>query len=659
MKKFIISVLLALFVCQATYAQNGNTDREYVNFRNVSMKEFVTFVQSYTKINMVYNEADLRGTVTISSQQQMSPSSLMEIFDSVLAANGLVAMREKDYVRILPEREIANYSETYTDRGSDGFVTTIITLESYNATALAATLTRVKSRNGHVEAIRGINGLLIRDFGDRIDKMRQIIRRMDRYVAEYKLYSITIENAIASKVEQQIIKFYNELMKNMLIGQIPMMLSDDFSNVLIISCTESDYEKIMYLVNELDKESVLDSTLPRVYYLKYAKAEDVEQVLNKILGSDAGTAGGTPPGGQAQGRPQNQVKSQVSFDKSTNAIIAIGTPELYFNLERLLEKLDIPRKQVWVEALILETSLDRGDVFGVEWFLGGAQGTDLFGLGSSKGSGAINSVVNPIASGTAPDLGGLPQGFSAGVVGDIVVFNGVSFPSLGAFMQAVRTDSGVNIVSNPQVLTVDNTEAEVFVGENRPFLTLQRHDSDGDAINSFEYRDVGIRLKVTPHIIGDDRIHLEIEQEVNKLAPSSSPDTTTPITLNRTTKTQVQLYNRSIMVISGLMKDDSTVSVQGIPGLSSIPLLGWLFKTQSTTSEKTNLMVFLTAYIVDTEEDMETLLKRRTMGTASFNREIQGIITNKIIRKHEDSFIPMQEEVYQISETIINEEAAQ
>lgn len=633
MKKVLLIIIMLVALSQAASAQNG---QEYdVNFKNITMKEFITFVASFTGINIVYNEADLRGTVSIASQYPMKAAAIMDIFYATLRNNNLSAVQENGYIRVVPDKDMPNYIEDFTTKSkidTDKFVTTIIVLKNYNATALVNSLSRVKSRFGNVEAIRGINAILVKDFGGVIEKMRTIAIQMDSYASSYNLYSITIENATASKIEQQIMKLFNELMKNSITGQVPIVLSDDASNVLVIAATDDDYNKIQYLINQLDVKTVAENNLPRIFYIKYANASDMETVLNKIF---SGTPVQSQPGG-VQTAARSGGKTNVSSDNTTNSIIALGDAEFYANLEHMIKMLDIPRKQVYVEALIMETSLDNNQSFGVSWFGGGADGNNYGGLVNfNKGASAIGTDGIPVSN--------IAGGFSAGIIGNMISYNGIEFPSIGAFLNAMEGDSSVNIINNPQILMLDNEEGEAFSGENRPYLTSTKFDSNDNQVQSYDYRDVGVRLKVKPHVVGEEMILLDIDLEVKKVSPATSPESTQPTTLNRTTKTKVQLYDRTIMVISGLMKDDSAVGTSGVPFLRRIPVLGWLFKTEQSSSEKTNLMIFITSYVLHTRDDMSEMMERRTTGTSMFNAKVNKKINDKL--GDNETYIPMQKEI--------------
>ena len=636
MRRIVILVFAAFLLLYPSVPFTQQAKSYEVNFKNITMKEFITFVATFTETNIVYSEPDLRGNVSIASQYPLNAANIMEIFYATLQSNGLSAIRERGYIRIVPDKDISTYDDAFTLQqrlGGDDFVTTILLLDNYNATQLANNFSRVKSRHGNVEPLRGMNGLLIRDFGTRVAKMREIAAQMDKFVSGINLYCVPIENTTATKVEQAITKLFSGLNTNALVGVMPIIISDDLSNTLVIATTENDFKKINYLIASIDIKTSSDSTLPRVFYLKYSRAEDVEAVLNKLfIGvQQAPPAGVRPP----------TVKSSVSSDKSTNSIIAIGDQELYANLERMIEKLDIPRKQVYVEALILETTLSRASSFGVNWYAAGAND-------QTAGFGSFGTGVNvaPIASAQSfASTGGvaLPGGFGAGIIGNMITYNGITFPSIGAFLSASRDDGSINIVSNPQILTLDNEDAETFSGANIPFRTSTRIDPGSSiSTDSFDYRNVGIRLKVTPHISGDT-VNLDVDLAVDSVMPGGT-DANTPTTLSRTTKTKVQLYDSSIMVISGLMQNNQNANTSGIPYLSSIPILGWLFKSRTFGVEKTNLMVFLSTRIINTREDAADLVERRNRGTTMFNEQAERMIDGSIT-DDTPSFIPMQIEV--------------
>ncbi len=569
-KLFLLQFLFVIFFACSGYAQQNDYT---VNFKNVPMKDFITFVSEFTGKNVIYNEADLRGNVTISSQKNMDSKEILDIFYSVMKLNGYQPVTQGDSIQIIAEKDMQAFDEEIklngVGRNSKGYMTTVMSLDNYNAATILPVLNRMKSKTGYVEAVKGLNIVVVRDDASRIEKMTALINKVDNMAAGYKFYTLSLQYSIASKIEQQITKFF----KNMAIN-----------------------------------------TEPRVFYLKNARAEDVEKVLSKLVSSLSQQAGKTGTAATAS----SNSKVSISSDNATNSILAIGDKELYDNLDSLISKLDVPRRQVYVEALILETSIDKSSQFGVEWFMGAGNGSGAI-VGSSANTGNLGSIIGSLTQG-ASSISGLGTGLGIGVIGNIISFQGAKFPSIGALISALRTSSGINIISNPQILTLNNSAAEVFVGENMPYQTSTKYDSNNNPIQTYDYRDVGVKLKVTPQISSDDMVTLAIEQEIKKVS-GSAVSSTAPTTLTRTTNTTVKLKNHSIMVISGMIKDDSTTTVTGIPGLSQIPVLGWLFKTQSTMTQKTNVMLFITAHIIDTLEDNQKLMEGKRATMEDFNRQ--------------------------------------
>lgn len=614
-KLFLLQILFAVFFAYNGYAQQNDYA---VNFKNVPMKDFITFVSEFTGKNVIYNEADLRGNVTISSQKNMDAKEILDIFYSVMKLNGYQPVTKGDSIQIVAEKDMQAFDEEIkmggAGKNAKGYITTVMSLDNYNAATILPVLNRMKSKTGYVEAVKGLNIIVVRDDASRIEKMMALLNKVDNVAAGYEFYTLPLQYSIASKIEQQITKFFNELAKNSINPTSPVIISDDISNTLIIAATKKDYERISTIIANLDSKNMAINTEPRVFYLKNARAEDVEKVLSKLVSSLSQQAGKT---GTTTTTTSNS-KVSISSDNATNSILAIGDKELYDNLDSLISKLDVPRRQVYVEALILETSIDKSSQFGVEWFMGAGNGSGAL-VGSSANTGGLGSIIGSITQG-ASSISGLAAGLGVGVIGNIISFQGAKFPSIGALVSAVRSSSGINIISNPQILTLNNSAAEVFVGENMPYQTSTKYDSNNNPIQTFDYRDVGVKLKVTPQISSDDMVTLAIEQEIKKVS-GSAVSSTAPTTLTRSTNTTVKLKNHSIMVISGMIKDDSTTTVSGIPGLSQIPILGWLFKNQTTTTQKTNVMLFITAHIIDTIEDNKKLMEGKRATMEDFNRQ--------------------------------------
>lgn len=604
-RKFVLIILLF-----AVGTANAGFN---VNFSDMELTDFVTFVSEFTKKNFVYDKTALKGKVSIDSATQIRSSDVIDIFASTLRANGFELVDRGNYYEIVKQADFMDADDSSGTGEANALVTTVIHPKNFDARVLVNALNKMKSKGGYAEVIKSINAIVVRDRVSRIVKIRSFVDKLDQRAQNFTIRSIKIENASASNVADKMTKLFADMEKKSLIATDPVIVADDYANIILVASLDGDFDRINTIVAQLDTKSPGSFNAPRVFYLKNANAEDVDKVLNTLTGTIA-QAG-------ADGKTATKVKSSVSYDKATNSIIVFGDQELYGKIDELIKKLDVPRRQVYVEALILETTLDNGNKFGVEW-----QGT--VGNGNTAGTigyvGSDNTLMN-FANGNSSSLS---TGFNLGVLGDVVSYEGLNFPSIGLLVNFVKTASGINILSNPQILTLDNEEAEVFVGENRPFLTSTKYDSNNNPVQSYEYNDVGVKLKIVPQISSDDSVTLKIEQEVKKVAEGSA-DSTSPTTLTRSTKTRIKLKNGSMVVISGLLKDDSDRSDSAIPGLSKIPVIGWLFKNRSTNYEKTNMMVFISAHIINTHEEAEKLTESKHQESMDFKKQIDEKIRNE------------------------------
>jgi len=583
-----------------------------VNFRDMEMSEFLSFVSEFTGKNFVYDKKYIKGQITIDSSSEIKSDDIMEIFASTMRANGLEVIDRGSYAEIIKQGQMVNMDDSEGSGDGNALVTTVISARNFDAKIMATALARLKSRMGYVEVLKGMNSVVMRDRINKIAKVKSLMQRLDNKAEGFTIRSVKIDNASAKNLADRLQKLYSNMRKKMLVGNEPVIVADEYSNILLVASEERDFDKIKYIISQLDSATSGSRNAPKVFYLNNANAEDVEKVLNKLTGV----------ANKSKGK-KSAIKSTVAYDKATNSIIAYGDQELYSRVEKLIGKLDVPREQVYVEALILETSFDSGNKFGVEWQAGGKGDSEIGSIGFINPNGSyLNPYQKPVTDGGIP--GALPGGFSMGVLGNIITYQGIKFPTLGAFVNFSESANEINLLSNPQILTLDNEEAEVFVGENRPFLTSTKYDSNNNPVQSYDYRDVGVKLKIKPQISSNDTITLSIYQEVKKVTGSAG--STAPITLTRSTKTKVKLKDGSMMVISGLLKDDSESRNTAVPGLSRIPVLGWLFKNKSSGYDKTNMMVFISTQIIRTQADAEEMTKKKRKETVSFKAEIDDKI---------------------------------
>jgi general secretion pathway protein D len=519
-------------------------------------------------------------------------------------------------------------------------VTQIVTLERANPDEIKRILDPIISKSSSVLSYPPAGILVITDYLSNIKRLQEIISALDIEGAGEQISYIPLHNSSASEVVKSLTTIFQQRRANaMAIKVVP----DSRTNSIIILASGADTESVRKLVAFMDKDVPRGESNIQVYHLQNSNAEDLAKVLNSIVKDSGAAATAGAAATQKAITPVVSKNVQVVSDKATNTLVVMAEREDYKILESIIKQLDVPRPMVYIEALIMEVNATKNFQLGVEWR--GMRGTgDVLGAGTAGntaafiGSGGAGSTTNPggynILDGlTTVNSDGtisaaFPGGFSMGVIGAGIKIGGVTFPNIGAVIQAYKTDQEVSILSTPQIMTLDNEEAEINVGENVPYITSQQSSSTTTTTslsplnyNSYEYRDVGVILNITPHINEENFIRLKISQQVTKL--TSAATSTTPTTLKRTAKTTVVVKDNETVVIGGLVGDSTENDTYKVPLLGDIPILGWLFKTHSTSREKTNLYVFLTPHIVRTQKDAAGLYqeKRETMGEV-----VEGII---------------------------------
>ncbi|HEY5764725.1 MAG TPA: secretin N-terminal domain-containing protein, partial [Candidatus Deferrimicrobiaceae bacterium] len=351
-----------------------------------------------------------------------------------------------------------------------------------------------------------------------------------------------------------------------------------------------------------------------VYYLENATAEETAKVLSSLSETAAAarsTVPGQPPGtikGVITAELEGGVR--ITADKATNSLIVIASPNDYQTLVEVIKKLDIRRRQVYVEALVMEISLDKGRDVGVE-FRGAAEtGTSGAVLGGTNFDlqGNLNALLASLATGNPLLFSGTGL-IAAGIAGNVVLPDGTEIPAITAVLRAAQSRDNVNVLSSPHLLTMDNKEAEIIIAENIPFITSQSRDTSNlaNVINTVERKDVGIILRITPHIHESEFVNLEIYQESSSVKGESllSLASVGPTTTKRSAKTNVLVQNGNTVVIGGMMQESFNTLERKIPLLGDIPLLGNLFKFKSVSRKKTNLLIFLTPHVIKSPTEMK------------------------------------------------------
>ncbi len=520
MKKFLNPKLKSLFLlvfCFLLFQAAPLKAEVGMNFQEVSLQDFVDFVSEYTGSNIIYNARDLKGTITIKAKKEFTKSDILSILQTVLSINNLEAVTEKNIIYIVRRAKVTKLPYSFEGKARPGEISeikkdkenllvSVFQIENIDAKLLTKFFNLTKSDYGRIETIPTLNVVVVKDKSVNVRRMAQMIKTITSMGTGIRIEIISLKNTYASEFVKTIKMFFAELGRSSYLRIKPVFMADRTSNSIIVAALPKDMALIKRIISKTDVMTDTGTT-PRVFKLKYAMAEDVAKVLNKILSGSRLQNNKLKPPRQSSGRSG----MKVAADKATNTISVVGDPELYAQVESLIAKLDVPRDQIFVEALILETTIEDGSKFGVEW-LAGAGGKSF--VVNSKN---VIDLQSPVLEGNPPNLGALPGGFGLGILGNIITYEGVKFPTLSALANAIKTESGIDILSKPQLLTLDNEEAEVFVGENRPFLISEKFDANNNPIQTFDYRDVGIKLKILPHVIDDDTVLLNVQQEVKKV----------------------------------------------------------------------------------------------------------------------------------------------
>jgi general secretion pathway protein D len=391
------------------------------------------------------------------------------------------------------------------------------------------------------------------------------------------------------------------------------------TNSLIVTDSVHNIRKIESLLRALDVAAPEGKGKINVYYLKYANAEDTAKVISALLARVPAAVGGA----QQPGAPTAILEGTVTIaaDKATNSLIIVGSPIDYETIKDVVQKLDIRRRQVYVEAAIIEMGLAKQRELGFEF-----QAMNPINQNSITAVGGTNfgNIGNLVANGPA----GLASvnGLTVGAIKGTFTFKGIEYLNIGALLHALQTDGDVNVLSTPNILTTDNQKAEIMVGENIPFVTGQSQSTatgGGSILTTIERKDVGITLKLTPQITSDDNVKLEIYQEISAVTETAglNPNIVGPSTSKRSASTTVVVKDRETMVIGGLIRDNVTSATMKVPLLGDIPLLGWLFKYKTTKVEKTNLMIFITPYVIKNEAEAAELTRKKGEAMENFRQE--------------------------------------
>lgn len=593
-----------------------------LNFKDTEIREVAQSIGEITGRNFILDPR-VKGRVTVLSAKPISADAVYQTFLSVLQVHNFAAVPAGDVIKIIPAtdaKQVPGVDLPENFRGLvDDVVTHVIEIQNVPAAQLVPILRPLIAQYGHLAAYPGSNVLIISDHAANVERLMHIIQRIDQKSDE-EIEMIPLQNATATEVVRVLTALTQGAQRE---GAVPQVLAaDERTNSVLIGGEKSQRLRMRALITHLDTPLEQGGNT-QVVYLRFASAENLANILKGYV-TEAGAESGKPA---APGAAPAGMAISIIPEPDTNALVITAPPKVMRNLRAVIDQLDIRRAQVLVEAIIVEMTADKAAELGVTWAINGSDdNSGPAGLTNFSGSGVgIAQVGAAAASGNvASALGAVPDGLTLGI--GRIASGQFSFAAL---LRALSGDAASNILSTPSVLTLDNEEAEIKVGQEVPFLTGQfttgtggTGSVTGNPFQTIQRQEVGLKLKIKPQINEGNNIFLNIEQEVSSLA-GSAVNPLTAITNKRTITTRVIAENGETIVLGGLIDDNLRETEQRVPVLGSIPLLGNLFKYRSTKKVKQNLMVFLRPTIIrdGTEAALQTNAKYNYIRDLQLGRE--------------------------------------
>ncbi len=627
----ILFLLISLIVIPSPWAQRG-TERISIDFHEADIRAVIKFISELTGKNFVV-DSKVKGKVTVISPTKITIEEAYRMFESILEVEGYTTVPAGKAIKIIPSREAKEKGIEAISRergaflGEDRIITRIIHLKFIDADSLLNVIKPLVSKESSLVTYPYTNDIILTDVASNIKKILTIIEELDVEGFQEEISVVSLEYADSKTLAAELKSIFEEKARaptpaparrpRARPGAVPAagkriirIIPDERTNSIVLVANVDDTIAMKKVIDDLDIPAPMGKGKINVYYLKNADAEEMAKVLTDIT---------------SKARPTKEPKKGVEFageviitpDKSTNSLVITASPQDYEVLRGVIEKLDIRRLQVFVEGLIMDVSMDKVRELGVEWQLTDVDYDKSFGDSTMKPFGGTSfGDINP-ARRSPFDLTGLVVGAADGTIS----FGGETFLNIAALVRALQTDSDFNILATPHLLTMDNQEAELIVAQNVPFKVRETATASGFPVEEIERKDVGLTLRITPQISEGDFVRLEIYQEISNVSEKQIEGATDLVTNKRSTKTTVVVRDRQPVVLSGLLQDTVDDSIQKVPFLGDIPLMGNLFKATKHTGIKNNLLIVLTPHIIRTAKDLEGFYKEKKEEMKEFQEE--------------------------------------
>lgn len=608
MRRFLLSFIASLILLLAlhaplTHAASGGV---VMNFTEVDISTMVKFISELTGKNFVLDER-VKGKISVFSPAKLTTDEAFALFTSVLELKGFTVVQSGKIYKVVP---IASAKQAGTrllgseERVplSDAYLARVFNLTHISAQEALVFLQPIISKDGHIASFGPGNMLLVVDAATNLQKVVDILQLIDTSQRREGAELIYLKHGSAEGIATVLREWLSGKGARAAVpaGQQPVntggvqVIADLRLNALLLFGDEAVKQDVRKMVTLLDVMPPEASSKVNVWYLEHTDATEMAKVLEGVVKGMTSQAAGQPGAAATQhASPFDSGKVTITPDKATNSLVIMASPTDYSNLLQVVKKLDRRSKQVFVEVLIAEVSLDKNRELGLQsGVVGGAALSDTL---------AVAGLYDPLntMSSLLSSLQGTP------ILNQIIETRPVN---ITAVMKALDKNGLVNILSTPNILTTDNKEAEINVGENVPFKgsTTSLAGSSTATYESIERKDIGINLKIKPQISEGDYVRMDIYQEISAVK-NDRGQAVDLVTTKRSAKTSVVVKDNETIVIGGLIQDTEDTNVQKVPLLGDIPGLGWLFKTSTKSRKKTNLMILLTPQVVKDSADMAKL----------------------------------------------------
>ncbi|MBK6638795.1 MAG: type II secretion system secretin GspD [Rhodocyclaceae bacterium] len=650
--------LLLFFAKQVGATEASKTERVMLNFVSADIESVVRAIGKATGKNFIIDPR-VKGTINVVSSSPVTPALAYDILLAALRLQGFTAVERRGAIVILPEADAKFRASAVTSLGKDSrgeqMVTEVFTLKYESATQLLPIVRSLVSPNNPVTAHATSNTLVVTDYAENVRRLAQLIDSIDQPSA-FEPVIIPVKHATAADIADAV----SRILANGSaaapggagtegVERISVVAEPRLNSLILRSDNPSRVARVRALIERLDVPGSTPGNI-HVIYLRNAEAVMLAQTLRSMLSGNTSTAaspattslassaGASAPAsatGSAGGGMGSAVSASaasgysgstgssapsgqgiVQADAAANALIITASDAVFNNLRSVIEKLDVKRAQVYIEALIVEVTADKATEFGVQWqrgSLGSAQNSVIGGTNFSTGGN--NNIFSVPQVSLTPNLPTPGAGLNIGLLNSIRLANGTVVPNLSVLAHALETDSNANILSTPNLLTMDNEQASIVIGQNVPFITGQYAQTGTTAtatpFQTIERKDVGLTLKVKPQISEGGSVRLQVFQEVSSVDTTSTNNASGITTNKRSLESTVSLQDGQTIVLGGLIQDSITNGVEKVPLLGDIPLLGALFSFDKKRRTKTNLMVFLRPTIVRDDALASRLTKDR------------------------------------------------